>query len=350
MNNNTIIKNFFSNKIDSQNIKNACLSKKNILNKNIYISNRIGTESRIASVFKACIPKSCKYTIAVKQVPLKKLDKDYINTNESLPALNKSFIWRELYILKLCKLLIDNGITSNLPYMYKYFLCNKCDFNTGNPKVKYNLSNSGKSCLYISVELANGDLKNLLINHRPYFNSLEINIIYFQIYVGVYCLQKYFNIEHQDLHWGNVLYKEIPKGGYIKYIIDNEEIIVPNIGYRMILWDFEFVRIKDKIEPTDVYYKHKNDIWEDYKRITSMLYKDSEQKNELYDKIGSKLIRIMKNEYKQPKKFVKDLGIEITKYVYNKDNSTNNQILETYNTDKKIILKKSDNINRFLLE
>lgn len=43
---------------------------------------------------------------------------------------------------------------------------------------------------------------------------------------------------HNDTHTGNILYKNIEKGGYLKYIINGKEIFIKNLGYLIILWDF----------------------------------------------------------------------------------------------------------------
>lgn len=304
-----------------------CISNKtNKLNKYIKIIKKIGSKSRTAEVYKACFPLNCKYSIAVKQVPLTKIDLKYSKNKESKEAINKSFIWRELFYLKICNLLVNNNICPHLPLIYDYYICNNCTFTNKEiikefPKIK--------DCLLISNELAEGDLKHYLTNIKP--SIKELKIVYFQIYLALYCIKKYFKIEHQDLHWGNVLYHKIPKGGYIKYIIQGKEILIPNIGYLFVLWDFEFSEIKNKIEPKGI-YKGSGGIYEDYFRITSMLQKDSEQPNTEYDLLSKKLFYLM-SRIKNPNDFI----LKYSLYLNEKYKPKNTiKIIAEFNTDKNI--------------
>ena len=321
--------------------KNTCISKsKKTLNNYIKISNRIGTESRIASVYKACFPLDCKYSIAVKKVPLKKNDIKYQKNPESSQALNGSFVWRELYYLKLCNFLVKNNICPHLPLIYDYYLCNHCDFD--NKKLLEN-SPDVKDCALIVNELADGDLKFLLTKQSPHLSIDDIQIIYFQIYIAIYCINKYFKMHHQDLHWGNVLYHKIPKGGYIKYIIQGEEILIPNIGFLVVLWDFEYTKIKGKIDPK---VSNSDSVWEDYRRVTSMLQRDSEQKNKEYEVLGNKLKKVLKL-YDTPAKFILNLALFLNKQYKNTNDKY--EILDTFDTDKNVKLSSTDNISRFYI-
>jgi len=319
--------------------KNKCISTKNNLNKYIKISNRIGTESVTASAYKACFPLNCKYSIAVKKVPLNETDIKYEKDPESIKALNNSFVWRELYYLKLCNLLVKNNICPHLPLVYDYYLCNHCVFD--NKNLLKNYPNS-KNCALIINELADGDLKTLLTKEKLPVD--DIQIIYFQIYIALYCINKYFKMQHQDLHWGNVLYHKIPKGGYIKYIIQGEEILIPNRGYLIVLWDFERTKIKGKIDSKDLKNSNSDNVWEDYRRITSMLQKDSEQRSIEYDDLGEKLKKILKL-YKTSDEFI----LNYSKYLDKKfkNSSEKYTVLDTFDTDKNIKLSSSDNIKRF---
>jgi hypothetical protein len=62
----------------------------------------------------------------------------------------------------------------------------------------------------------------------------------FQVFAGIYAIQKYFNMSHHDLHPDNILCYEVQEGGYWKYIIDSKIYYVPNKGHLFILWDFSF--------------------------------------------------------------------------------------------------------------
>ena len=60
-------------------------------------------------------------------------------------------------------------------------------------------------------------------------------------------MQKYFNIIHGDLHSLNILIYKVQGGGYWKYIIDDKEYIVPNLGWVILITDFGFTYISGKV-------------------------------------------------------------------------------------------------------
>lgn len=43
---------------------------------------------------------------------------------------------------------------------------------------------------------------------------------------------------HNDMHWGNFLFHDVPAGGCWHYVIDGEDIYVENTGQLWVLWDF----------------------------------------------------------------------------------------------------------------
>ena len=92
---------------------------------------------------------------------------------------------------------------------------------------------------------------------RPHSEQLWYNA-YFQISSGIYALQKYFNMTHLDLHSDNVLVKKVKKGGYWKYIINNREYIVPNLGYVFYICDFGHAWIPSEFQSWYMAQKYKN--------------------------------------------------------------------------------------------
>ena len=126
-------------------------------------------------------------------------------------------IWRELSIFQKCNKLVLQTITQNLPLLYDYITCN-------NKIVFYN-------------ELAQGDLLNWLKNEH---SVDEWESMIFQVWTSLYCLQKYMKLVHNDLRLPNILFhKTIPHPETSwRYIIDNEEYYLPNLGYVFVITDF----------------------------------------------------------------------------------------------------------------
>lgn len=237
---------------------------KNKLSKNIYIKERIGTDSVDAEVYKVCQPFNCKYKFALKKIPLFNNDYKYIKNNTSVNAILKSEVWREVYFYKLTSQLATLNICPHVPIMLKYFLCNKkCTFTNKNIlSYSKNLNETPQNCLSVILPLEDNVFSNFLRKKNISLNY--ILIAYFQIYMGIYCVQKYYDIIHHDLHYDNVLYHETkigePNERY-EYIINNKSYLIPNIGFTFIINDFgrSFIEKKDSIKI------------EDYKHITSML-------------------------------------------------------------------------------
>lgn len=113
------------------------------------------------------------------------------------------------------------------------------------------------SCVLLVTEYADfGDLKSWLKTKRT---VMEWMVMYFQVFVGLYTLQKYFDITHHDLHWGNVLVTKIKPGGFLYYKIDENYYQIPNIGYVFMIWDFGYATIPNKLRAqSSVFYNQKD--------------------------------------------------------------------------------------------
>lgn len=140
------------------------------------------------------------------------------------------------------------------------------------------------SCLLVLNEYADeGDLKNWLIK-KPR-SELKWMVMYFQVFAGLYALQKHFDLLHYDLHWGNVLvhnvknFKKYHPGksdSFLLYNINDVYYKIPNIGYLFTLWDFGFARIFSKNLHAKTFYisdnHDSNPYSEDYFRISHAIY------------------------------------------------------------------------------
>lgn len=129
--------------------------------------------------------------------------------------------WRELILLEKCTKLVLNKKTQNFPILYDFKICD---------------NELNKTILFYS-ELADGDF--LKWCNKPHTVD-EWESFLFQLWVGVYTMQKHLKLVHNDLRLPNLLYHKIKPDDkiYFKYIIDGEEYYVPNTGYVFVIWDF----------------------------------------------------------------------------------------------------------------
>ena len=103
-----------------------------------------------------------------------------------------------------------------------------------------------------------------------------------QIIISIITMQKYFNIIHGDLHSLNILIYKVKKGGYWKYLIDNNEYIIPNLGYIILLSDFGFASIPRKVYVKWYYddkiknLTRKQQIFFDFKYLSDDLIKQKQ--------------------------------------------------------------------------
>ena len=230
----------------------ACLSDDQTLAKTFKLLNRIGSGSVNGEAYKICYPLRCDQDrcdcaenpiyLAVKKIPISQADLNLSRKPLSKEALSTE-LWAELLMMRLCTALVENRVTPNLPVYVNYFVCDECKYANYALIERYP---NGSPCIYLINELANaGDIKNWSTVPR---STAEWINAYFQIFSAIYALQKYFNMTHHDLHWGNVLVHQVEPGGYWRYHIDGITYDVPNLGWLFTLWDFGYARIPNKVE------------------------------------------------------------------------------------------------------
>jgi len=104
-------------------------------------------------------------------------------------------------------------------------------------------------------EWANGgDLLDFVRKNYKTFKVRHWRTIFFQILSVLSIIQnKYPNFRHNDLKANNILINSIDmsKNKY-KYIINNQSYIVPNIGFQIKLWDFDFACIPGLVNNSKV--------------------------------------------------------------------------------------------------
>jgi len=104
-------------------------------------------------------------------------------------------------------------------------------------------------------EWANGgDLLDYIRKHYKTFKIRHWRTIFFQILSVLAIIQaKYPSFRHNDLKGNNLLVNliDMSKKKY-KYIINNQIYIVPNIGFQLKLWDFDFACIPGIVDNSKV--------------------------------------------------------------------------------------------------
>jgi hypothetical protein len=183
--------------------------------------------------------------LAVKKIPLFLYELNMIEYHDEEEAMT-SDVWIEIMVMKLARYIIRDNICPNFPIYIKYVFCKDCSFK--NKDLKKQFKNSGlqsEYCIMMLNEYASGgDLHNWCkVNHI----DGEFISLFFQIYVALYTMQKYFNMTHHDLHLGNVLVHNVRRES-INYKIDDKDYIIDNHGYLFVLWDFGYCRIPEKLE------------------------------------------------------------------------------------------------------
>ena len=193
---------------------------------------KIGSIGKYGDVYKLSVPISnINIDISIKIVPLSYQSKVNIY-NTKYP------IWREIKALELVSNLIKKRICPNVPLLYDFYICNYCNYE--NPEID---NQKNKTCVLILNELSDTDLRRWILLKSK--QTLNVNYIvnmwynlFFQIFSGLYSIFKYYQLIHNDLHWGNILVSNHKKGGYWIYEINKIKFYIPNLGFIMKLWDF----------------------------------------------------------------------------------------------------------------
>ena len=205
----------------------------------VKLAKRIGTESAYGEAYKAYLVQNGA-VLAVKKVPLEQFDQGSFFTKEQLKSGRSA--WSEIAAYTLCTVLMLAKVCNNLPFTYKYTTCDKCQFV--NPRIK----RKNRPCMLVVNEFADGDLNHYIKKRKDVWTLPLVDNCVFQMVAGLYALEKYYNMSHNDLHYGNVLVHEIKPGGYWQYHIDGLTYKVPNLGFVFVLWDLGMAHIPGKIK------------------------------------------------------------------------------------------------------
>ena len=135
--------------------------------------------------------------------------------------------------------LIDSKVVSKKNSKYKEFLK---DYKEG----KFHDTVS----VLISEWANRGDLLDFIRKYYNEMSAIQWKVIFFQVLSVLAVIQsKYPSFRHNDLKANNILvHKTAKKNDAFTYTITNCNYRVPNIGYQIKLWDFDFACIPEIID------------------------------------------------------------------------------------------------------
>jgi len=212
-------------------------SSKNVwknLKKTKYISS--GT---VGDVYKYCIINNDKKCLVVKNSYLTNKESKYIDDTFSKKGLNIS-IFIEYASMQLTNELVLQNICPH--YVLNYNRRIKERYSICSDEYPY------KNIIYNELIENDNEYNTFESWVQEYHTNITWYVAYFQIIVSIYAMLKYFNMSHFDLHSRNVLVKNVKKGGFYKYIIDNKEYYLPNIGYIFFINDYDQVWVPNKFK------------------------------------------------------------------------------------------------------
>jgi hypothetical protein len=210
-----------------------------LLWKNLISVDESQSESK---VYEACLTSengSC-VDVIVKLIPIEETDLNLFKTIAKTTSLDLQHtietLWTipslcEVYLQLLFTELLRNKVSPNFSWSVNWGSCTE--------------SPSSSSLVLINEKANMGSLRNWCSVSD--WNVLTWKSALFQIFSALWLLQKYFDLTHHDLHWGNVLVQHVPKGGYFHYCIEGIDYLVPNQGYIFTLSDFGNVHVPNKI-------------------------------------------------------------------------------------------------------
>ena len=107
--------------------------------------------------------------------------------------------------------------------------------------------------ILISEWANKGDLLDFFRKHYRIITELQWKTFFFQLISVLAVIQcKYPGFRHNDLKANNILVQEISKEKNFHFTISGHEYMVPNIGYQVKIWDFDFACIPGTVNNAKV--------------------------------------------------------------------------------------------------
>jgi hypothetical protein len=213
-------------------------------------------------------------------------------------------------------------------------------------KFAHSLLNSNKCAILVSEYADKGDLKGWI--ETGVDSRKEILSMFFQIFSGLYTLQKLYDITHHDLHAGNILVKSINKDKNLYYEIDGIYYEIPNYGNLFIIWDFGYAMIGDKMQAKSKKYyserlKKRSKYVDDYWNIVNVVYEYyliPGLKDDIFDFVE----RI--DRYASNNLTLKDLFDDVfSEFIINKNDISDDSFIYRINDSSLTNMNKSESLN-----
>jgi hypothetical protein len=118
-------------------------------------------------------------------------------------------------------------------------------------------------------ELADGDLKMLIEMKDVVGNSELMFNLFIQVFISIATFQNFVGYVHRDTHYGNFLYQNNNEIGYYHYIYDQKDYYLKSCKYNIMIYDFGFAKKINILEDAQAIIKKKDEIYDDYKKITN---------------------------------------------------------------------------------
>ena len=109
--------------------------------------------------------------------------------------------------------------------------------------------------ILISEWATRGDFLDYVRKHYKNFKLIHWKVFFFQIISTLAVIQSKFpSFRHNDLKANNILVTKVPKkdGSFSIYKVNSSEYVVPNIGYQIKFWDFDFACIPGVVDNAKV--------------------------------------------------------------------------------------------------
>jgi hypothetical protein len=156
-------------------------------------------------------------------------------------VLKKDTAQKEFDLYRKLGKLVKQNVCPHFPLSYDLMSCSKECKYINTELVKRNAS---KECRYMFNERAAGDLRSWMLRKPRDRTVDDMGSMYMQVFLGAGVMHA-MGYTHDDLHWGNVLYHEMPEhtiGKYWHYKIYDQDVYILNRGQLWLLWDFGEVR------------------------------------------------------------------------------------------------------------